>query len=420
MAEAVERSRRAVEDVWLGLRRLSRCRPFGGHGYDPGPAHVDPLHGTQGFHRHLVVVRRAVRLSGALRAAAEAGRRRRRARRNGRPLRLPPQATAPVVRATTLEQPEPAGADLPRPSEREIVVETTTSEVVLTQSWRPDSALATEGLSRQRRATRRSGAVECSAGSTEAVLAGRRRRSIDASAQRRALSRDRGRRRARRRDEAAGHAVVRISGRCGAARSQGLPIRSEELRGRVLGERDERRASAQPDDRLGPRLGRRGRDEPAAAVSSPETTFSRRRRSITRTGASSASTATSVVEQPAHEGAFRFAGIDDHYFLAAAVESRQRATRVQARDAARSGQDAASAPGAVVPISAAAEGRPLLRRAEAVRRAAVGRPGARARDLLRHVRVSRRAAPDRVEMGVRIRRQLRAGRSSFSRSSSTW
>src|SRR3954469_9782384 len=36
MAEAI-RLHGVTRGVWLGLRRLSRCRPFGGHGVDPVP-----------------------------------------------------------------------------------------------------------------------------------------------------------------------------------------------------------------------------------------------------------------------------------------------------------------------------------------------------------------------------------------------
>lgn len=36
MAEAV-RVHGVGKGVWLGVRRLARCQPFGGHGFDPVP-----------------------------------------------------------------------------------------------------------------------------------------------------------------------------------------------------------------------------------------------------------------------------------------------------------------------------------------------------------------------------------------------
>ena len=94
-------------------------------------------------------------------------------------------------------------------------------------------------------------------------------------------------------------------------------------------------ADAQPGDRVGARARRRRRDarrrqllhrqlRPAAAGDLPP----RRRRRA-------ACCRTTLAEQPVHEGQFRFAGVDDHYFIAAAVEPGPGARRVPAGDAAR-------------------------------------------------------------------------------------
>lgn len=43
-AEAIE-VHGAGRGSWLAVRRISRCRPLGGHGWDPVPVRSDDLHG---------------------------------------------------------------------------------------------------------------------------------------------------------------------------------------------------------------------------------------------------------------------------------------------------------------------------------------------------------------------------------------
>ena len=66
-----------------------------------------------------------------------------------------------------------------------------------------------------------------------------------------------------------------------------------------------------------------------------------------------------LVEQPVHEGVFRFAGIDDHYFLAAALNPGQARIEFRPTPIAGPGRDAAAAARADLHLSAAAAERPV-------------------------------------------------------------
>ena len=84
--------------------------------------------------------------------------------------------------------------------------------------------------------------------------------------------------------------------------------------------------------------------------------------------------AASIPEQPAYEGPFRFAGIDDHYFLAAAVDPGN--VRVEFKPLTLPGPDDTQRQllAASFRFPQPPQRRSLLRRAKAVRRVAFGGP----------------------------------------------
>jgi hypothetical protein len=140
-------SRRAP---WCSARSLAGSAPtlalpaFRRPRVRSGTEIVDPLHGTQGFHRHLVVIRRALRLPGALRAAPETGGGRRReertpARCSSRSRGTRSAGTSSSTRACRADCRNVRAHDCPRDHDVGSGAH---------QPWRSHPPLATQGLSR--------------------------------------------------------------------------------------------------------------------------------------------------------------------------------------------------------------------------------------------------------------------------------
>ena len=119
-------------------------------------------------------------------------------------------------------------------------------------------------------------------------------------------------------------------------------------------------------------------------------------------------TASDIATQPAHEGNFRFAGVDDNYFMTAAIDPGASKVTFQpvsiplpagSKPATRELLSFTIEPQAGCPAE-------VLRRPEGPRRADGDRSRVCPRDQLRTVRRHRRAAAAVAEMGPRLRRQL--------------
>ena len=120
-------------------------------------------------------------------------------------------------------------------------------------------------------------------------------------------------------------------------------------------------------------------------------------------------TGADVPEQPVHEGQFRFAGIDDHYFIATAVNPGQARVEFGTLTVPGRGRDSPSAGVSDFQLPAAAGRDPILLWAQAVRPPEIGGCRARPRDQFRHLRISGGAAARCAPVDLRFRRQLRVG-----------
>ena len=141
--------------------------------------------------------------------------------------------------------------------------------------------------------------------------------------------------------------------------------------------------------------------QPAAAAD----LLSRRQRQPDRHGRRSPRT-------PSQDGVRSgFAGVDDHYFLAAAIAGRAAGARAVPRASTcrcrlRRTRSRTSSTGRCNTTRRRRKAR-VLPRPEGLRRARGGRSRSRPLDRLRHLRLAGRAAASRVEVGRQLRRQLR-------------
>ena len=113
-------------------------------------------------------------------------------------------------------------------------------------------------------------------------------------------------------------------------RAQGVPLRPAELLVTFTATISAQRArAAEPGDSLGPGPRRHGAASGGGSFFTGNSVSAAAGDLLTATATSSACCPRRSPKQPVHEGPFRFAGIDDHYFIAAAVTSR--AGRVEFR-----------------------------------------------------------------------------------------
>ena len=342
--EAIEQFRRRCAASWLAVRRLTRCHPFGGHGLDPVPR-PDPraARSTVNSWKNAFSSRSSCRSSCCTATRRCSRRRSRRSRRRRRPAApaapaRPRPAGGPAAASAAAEAPRRAAAAAraarrrhgrardrrrerlgarglhdPRRRAQELAAEEVSGrrDGSRSSSCRRTRPPGCRGRSRWRSTTPRVSKTLAQA------LFGRARQSLDAT-------------------QRPGHAR-RSSTRTpsGLTRAQGVLVRSRSRRTWCTVTRERRRRAATPlvpTIQWGPALGTALDVEHAAATTSPPQPifYTRRRRRAHRRRPTSPRSRT-------QQGTFGFAGVDDHYFLSAAVEPERAGCGSQYRAGADAG-----------------------------------------------------------------------------------